>query len=136
MRYNLETAQGLEKARSFVNEMARLKVWVEIKRVDETRTLSQNAFFHLLVSFYGSQVGYWPEEAKTVVKREMKDIFAYEKKGEMFLKSSALLTKDEMSQVISRLYIIASDQGIELPLVDNNETRSMMMNEIERTRHI
>lgn len=136
MRFNTADNKGIADAREYLNQISRLGKWIEVKRVDEHRTLPQNNFFHLLVSFYGSQVGFFPDEAKTVVKRHMKDIFAYEKKGEILLKSSADLTSDEMSQVISRLYIIASDQGVELPLVDNNETRSMMMNEIERTRHI
>jgi len=136
MRYNLATQQGIADAKEYLNVHIREKNLVEIKRVPEARTLSQNSFFHLLVGFFGSQIGLWPEEAKTDVKRAMKDIFVYHKNGKPYLKSSADLTKDEMSQVIERLYLLAGEQGVELPLVDNNETRSLMMNEIERTRHI
>lgn len=136
MRYNLALQQGTTDAKEYLNQLIRLGKWAEIKRVSENRSLSQNSFFHLLVGYFGSQIGYFPDEAKTYVKRQMRDIFAYEKHGEVFLRSSADLTKDEMSQVIERLYLLAGNLGVELPLVDNAETRSLMMNEIERARHI
>ena len=136
MRFNLATQQGTADAKEYLNQLIRLGKWAEIKRVSENRSLSQNSFFHLLVGYFGSQIGYFPDEAKTYVKRQMRDIFAYEKHGEVFLRSSADLTKDEMSQVIERLYLLAGNLGVELPLVDNAETRSLMMNEIERARHI
>lgn len=136
MRYNLATQQGTADAKEYLNQLIRLGKWAEIKRVSENRSLSQNSFFHLLVGYFGSQIGYYPDEAKTYVKRQMRDIFAYEKHGEVFLRSSADLTKDEMSQVIERLYLLAGNLGVEIPLVDNAETRSLMMNEIERAKHI
>lgn len=134
MRYNTADKQQIEQAREYLNSLIRLGKWVEIKRVDENRSLNQNSFFHLLLTYYGSQVGYHPEEAKTIVKRAMPDIFVYEKNGEKFLRSSADLTKEEMSNVLERFYQLAGSQGIELPLVDNAETRSLMLNEIERSK--
>lgn len=134
MRYNLSDSKGIQDAKEHLNGLIRLGKWIEIKQVATNRTLSQNSFFHLLLGYYGSQVGYFPNEAKTIVKRAMPDIFVYEKNGEKFLRSSADLSGKEMQKVLDRFYVLAGEQGVELPLADNEESRNLMINEIERAK--
>jgi len=98
-------------------------------------------FFHLLLTYFGLQVGYTKddpltiEEAKIYIKRHMSDVFVHFKNGDPYFKSSADLTTEEMTLVIDRMYRLAADMGITLPQVDNEETRNLMANEIEQSKY-
>ena len=132
IRFNLKSEA--DQAFEYLTQLSGKEALVDIKRVQAGRTLSQNSFFYLLISYFGLQIGYTPDEMKTYVKRHMSDVFLYEKKGEKFLRSTADLDKSEMTKVLDRLYRLAADMGVSLPLVDNAETRSLMLNEIERNK--
>ncbi len=133
--YPLSNPQEATKATEYLKQAIRNGWLVEIKRKLPQRSLSQNSFFHLLVGYFGVTQGYNLEEMKAVVKRHMSDVFVYEKNGYKFLRSSADLDKAEMTKVIDRLYRLATDMGVTLPLVDNAETRALMSNEIEANKY-
>lgn len=140
MIYPLSNPQEATKATEYLKQAIRNGWLVEIKRKLPQRSLNQNSFYWLLVSYFGLQIGYTPDEAHTYVKRHMSDVFLYEKQNKSgetlkFLRSSADLDKEEMTTVIDRLYRLATDMGVTLPLVDNAETRSLMSNEIEANKY-
>lgn len=135
MIYPLSNPQEATKATEYLKQAIRNGWLVEIKRKLPQRSLNQNSFFHLLVGYFGIQQGYSLEEMKAVVKRHMSDVFVYEKNGYKFMRSSAGLDKEEMTKVIDRLYRLAADMGVTLPLVDNAETQALMSNEIEKNRY-
>lgn len=135
MIYPLSNPQEVTKATEYLKTAIREKWTIDIKRKLPQRTLNQNSFFHFLVGYFGLQQGYSLEEMKAVVKRHMSDVFVYEKNGYKFMRSSAGLDKEEMTKVIDRLYRLAADMGVTLPLVDNEETRALMSNEIEKNRY-
>ena len=135
MRYNLQEETQADQAFEYLSKLSGKHAIVEITEKKPQRSLPQNSFFHLLVSFFGLQQGYSPNESKTVIKRHMSDVFVYEKNGEKFMHSSADLNKDEMTQVIDRLYRLAADMGVSLPLCDNEESRSLMSNAIEQNKY-
>lgn len=141
MIYPLSNPEEATKATEYLKQAIRNGWLVEIKRKQKTRSLNQNAFFHLLLGYFGLQYGYTMnesltiEEAKVKIKRQFSDIFVYFKNDEPYIKSSADLTVEEMNIVIDRLYRLATDMGVTLPLVDNAETRALMSNEIEKNRY-
>lgn len=73
------------------------------------RSLNQNAYLHLLLSAFGLQYGYTLDEVKThfyklVVNKDMflrEGIDKFTGECYKYLRSSADLTKDEMSKSIS-----------------------------------
>jgi hypothetical protein len=134
MIYDLSTPQKLVEAKEYLNGIHRLGKRVEIKQLSGQRTLNQNSFFWLLVSFFGNEIGLTKEESKVYVQRHMKDIFAYEKNGNYYLRGTSELTTKEMSVVMERLYLLAGDMGISLPLVENDETVNLMEKELEKSR--
>ena len=74
------------------------------------------------------------DEAKIYIKRHMSDVFVYFKNDDPYIRSSADLNTEEMSLVIDRMYRMAADMGIVLPLVDNEANRSLMEKEIEKSK--
>ena len=112
MRYHLSDDKQAEAAFTYLDKLTGKHALVEVKEIRPGRTLPQNSFFYLLTSYFGLQVGFTPDESKTYIKRHMADVFAYEKNGEKFLRSTADLNKDEMSKVIDRMYRLAADMSI------------------------
>lgn len=135
MIYDMSQRSQLEEAREYLSGIARLGKRVEIKQLSGQRTLNQNSFFWLLVTFFGNEIGLTKEESKVYIQRHMKDIFAYEKNGDYYLRGTSKLTTDEMSKVMERLYLLAGEMGISLPLVENDETVNLLEKELEKSRY-
>ena len=87
----------------------------EIKKWMPLRTLSQNAFFHLLCSYLSKEMGYSnePEPVKTGIKEK----YGYKMKifDELVPKPSHLCSKyEEMDSLIEGCFMEAGDQGIDM----------------------
>lgn len=82
---------------------------VEVKKVNCNRTISQNNYLHLILSFFSDETGYSLDDVKVnFFKRTCNaDIFVrarQNKRGQevTFLRSTSDLSKEEMSLAISR----------------------------------
>lgn len=133
MNYNLANPVELKAARNRVSYLARKGQRVRITKVVEGRSLAQNSYLHLLIAAYATQWGYKFDEAKTIYKRVVnRNIYAYEKNGEWFLRSSADLNKEEMAASIDNFLEHAKELGHPLPLATDKEWLLQIENEIER----
>jgi hypothetical protein len=109
MLYNLKNAFELEKFRDKVVELQNKGAMVEMKE-KRSRSLSQNAYLHTMLSYFALQFGYSLEETKVHFYKLVvnKDIFVRtgtdKFTGELYtyLRSSSELSKDEMSESIER----------------------------------
>lgn len=123
MWFNLKNVFELEKFREKVVEFESKGAMVELKE-KRGRSLNQNAYLHLLLSAFALQYGYTLDEVKTHFYKLVvnKDIFLREGidkfTGECYkyLRSSADLTKDEMSKSISDFKSYAKEEaGFDFP---------------------
>lgn len=113
MIYDLSSEFELEKAIKYFSGLCDRKPVIELKKYQPKRTDKQNRYLHAILGVYGLDLGLTVEESKTVVKRELG--FYYEKNGNKFLKSTANLPVDEMSDFIEKFRNHASQLGIYLP---------------------
>lgn len=135
MKYNLAITSESIKAQNRLDRLKVNKSVVEIKRINPNRTLNQNSYLHLILGYYGLQVGYTLEEAKIVYKREINpDIYVYEKNGKKFMRSSADLDVEEMAKTIDKLHRYAAEQGFPLPQATDQEWLRQIENEIELSK--
>jgi|SRR5690554_5555344 len=116
----LDKNRAVEKFKYLINK----RKIIELKEKRKIRSLSQNNYLHLILSWYALEMGeslkYTKEE---IFKKEVNpDIFYYDfinrKTGEMRkeLRSSALLNTKEMTTAIDRFRNFASiNFGIYLP---------------------
>lgn len=88
---------------------------VDMTEKRKKRTLSQNAYMHVIFKLYGLEFGYTEKEAKDVLKDESGDIFQYEKNGREFLRSTKDLSKDEAQLFIDWVLTFAAMQGCYIP---------------------
>jgi len=137
MKFNLATPLQIGEANALLARLTVDQKIVEIKEVKPRRSLNQNAYLHLLLGAFGSHFGYTLEEAKIIYKDLNKGIYEYEKeirdKTLTFTKSSAELTKDEMTQTIDVLRQWSDKAGYPLPTATDQAWLRQIENEIEQT---
>lgn len=140
--YNLKNVLELEKFRNKVTELQNKGAMVELKE-KVGRSLSQNAYLHTLLSAFGLQFGYSLEEVKVhfykcivnpdLFVREGTDKFT----GEIykFCRSSADLTKDEMSESIENFRRWAKEEaGFDFPSSDEYIALLHIQNDIAHNK--
>ena len=118
MFYDLNKLYDINRAKTQLDSMIEAKKVIELKEKRKKRTISQNAYMHVLFSIYGMETGYTSDEAKTVLKRACTKLMIYEKNGDKFLKGTSELSKDECQVFIDWIRNFASAQGIHLPSSD------------------
>ena len=142
MIYNLSNPHDVERLTAWVKRMIERKEVVETKKKDVARTLKQNSYLHLIISYFASQYGCGADEAKIDFykrryNRELFERWRRNKRGDPvpYLRSSADLTKEEMTLSIDRFRNWSvSEAGIYLPSKEDGEMLTYAIQEIERNK--
>lgn len=135
MKFNLTIPYEQTRAKSYFNQLLEKKTLVEIKRLSPKRSLSQNAYLHLIIGAFGMHFGYHLDEAKQVYKELNASIYSYEKKGRTFWRSSADLSKDQMAKSIDVFMQRSAEAGYQLPLATDTGWLREIENAIERSNY-
>lgn len=123
MIYNLSNDYDLPKFKAYVNKLYEKRAVVEVKEKHPNRSLAQNRYLHLIISYFAAEYGCSADEAKVrFYKQECnKVIFERTKVNKQgkeitYLRSSRDLDTGEMSLSIDRFRNWSSSQaGIYLP---------------------
>lgn len=136
MKFN--TANSLEagKAFAYLAELSGKQHIVEVKKISPKRTLPQNSYLHLLLSAFSLETGNQLHASKDLYKWINKDIYYSKKKigGEVFvtIRSSADLSKEEMTQTIERFREWSAEHGYPLPTAENEAELRSIENSMEK----
>lgn len=141
MLYDLSNPLSRENFKLRCNQLYSRQTIVELTE-KKTRSLNQNAYLHVILAYFGQQYGESMEYVKTnFFKRAWNpDLFVRKKMdpilGEIwYLRSSADLTKEEMTTAIERFRNHASaDAGIYIPSADEENLVEIMANEVRFNR--
>lgn len=117
MIYDLNIEQDKKQAMLKFEAFSDKGVVIELKEKMKNRTLSQNAYLHVLFGLYGCAFGYTLRESKTFLKREC-PFMRYKKNTDVFLRSTASLDKIEMIEFIDWIRTYASLHEYYLPTAD------------------
>lgn len=113
MKYDLSNSLDKQKAiTAFKNHLEKGNK-VELKKINPTRSLQQNAYLHVCLSLAAIHFGYTLSEMKVVYKRKA-NMF-YEKFGEEFMMSTAELKTDEMTGFIELIRTHNGKEGNYIP---------------------
>ena len=135
MIYNLAIPAEAEKAFTYLTELVGKDAVAEISKVSPKRSKSQNSYLHLIIGAFAQHFGYTLAEAKLIYKEVNKDLYAYEKKGRTFWRSSADLAKDEMAKSIDRFREKSDEAGYPLPLATDEAWLMQIQNAIEQSKY-
>ena len=142
MIFNLANPYEHDKFKEYVSKLYRQKAVIEVKKKLPNRTLSQNSYLHLILSFFACELGYSLEEAKLdYFKRTCnRDLFERKKinkhgKEIAYMRSSSELTTGEMTTAIERFRNYSSAQaGIYLPAPNENQFLIHIEQEIQKNK--
>lgn len=136
MRFNTAIQAERNKASAYFNELVDKQVMVEVVKVSPKRSLSQNAYLHLILGAFANHFGYSLEEGKVLYKRDANPVlFVYTKNDIKFLRSSADLTKEEMAISIDNFMKYSAEAGYTLPLATDEAWIMSIQNEMERNKY-
>ena len=139
MIYDLSFAFDRQQYKEQCNYLYEKRCVVELSEKKGKRTLKQNSYLHLILSYFALQYGERMEYIKQeFFKRHVNpDLFLREKEGKgigryCILRSSAELDTKEMSTAIDRFRDwAAKEAGIYLPSSDEHGMLGEMEREVE-----
>lgn len=135
MKYILSNRLDAKQAMARLRFLTTKGATIELTEKRKDRTLSQNAYLHLILTAWGGFLGYTLEEIKQVAKGARPDLFRYTHKatGEVFNRSTADLNTKEMTDLIDWIRNKAGQQGYYIP--EPNETELIASLEREANRY-
>lgn len=135
MILDLHKEADRKRAQVYFDKLMELSSKIELKKIPQRRTLSQNAYLHVLFSLWGNEYGYSIDEAKIVVKRALK--YTYRRNEETFLRHTSDMDSKELTEFIDKFRNWSALQGFYLPSADEiGENYSDYVFEIERAEII
>ena len=135
MRFNLKNKPEQEQATNYLSELIQKEADVRITKVIKKRSLSQNSYLHLILSYFGQHFGYTLDETKILYKQLNPTTFVYRKGGHTFLRSSADLDTMVMTKSIDRFRDQSKQMGFPLPSPDEREWLARIENEVEKAEY-
>ncbi len=140
MTYDLTNQLDVQNAKTRLELLIKRGSIVDITEKKQKRTLSQNAYLHLLLGYFASQTGNTLEWVKQQYYKKLcnPDIFIGERDDQFlgrvrYVRSSADLRTDEMNLSIERFRNwSASEAGIYLPEPTSEAEIAAMQGEVER----
>ena len=142
MIFNLNNPYEIDKFKEYVNKLYAQRAIVEVKKKLPNRSLAQNSYLHLILSWFACETGYSLEEVKLDYFKKTcnRDLFVRKKinkKGNevTYVRSSSDLDTLEMTTAIDRFRNYASAQaGIYLPSPNESQFLIYIEQEIERNK--
>lgn len=140
MTYNLSSPLDEQNARTRLELLVKRGSVVELTEKKPKRSLSQNAYLHLLLGYFASQTGNTLEWVKQQYYKKLcnPDIFIGEREDRFlgrvkYVRSSADLRTDELSLTVERFRNWAAvEAGIYLPEPTNEAEIAALAVEVER----
>jgi len=105
-----------KKAESYFEKLCEKGAKIELKKIPEKRSLSQNKYLHALFTLWGDEFGYSTDEAKQVVKMSIG--YVYEKSGFTFVAKTSEMNTKQLAEFIDKFRNWSSSQGCYLPSSD------------------
>jgi len=114
MKYDLSNDVGVEKFKLRAKFLIEKQSQVDLTQTRKARSISQNAYLHVVISLYSIEYGYTLDEGKTLLKR-MCDFMIYEKEGHKFLKQTSKMDSKELTEFVEWIRNHSSNEGLYIP---------------------
>ena len=141
MIYDLKNPYDIGKFKDRVVELINQRAVVDLTKKNPNRSLSQNAYLHLILGFFACEYGCSLDYVKREFYKKVcnKPIFERKKtakNGEIIieLRSSRDLDKEEMTLSIERFRNWSAAEGIYLPDANEHHLMDYMRREINRNK--
>lgn len=131
MRYNLKIQQNADAATKQLKHLIEKGANIELTEKRGRRTLSQNKYLHLILSWWGLAYGYTLEESKQYFKDLNKSYYYYQKKGRTFIRSTSGVNTKELTIHIERFRDWSAENGLYIPAPNEQQQIESIQNQLE-----
>jgi len=114
MLLDLTIPLEVKKAESYLAKLIEGKSKIELKKINNKRSLKINSYLHICLTLYAVEFGYSIDEAKTFFKRKC-DFMIYTKNGERYLKKTSKLDNNDCSKFVEFIRNFSAEQGCYIP---------------------
>lgn len=134
MIYNLKNKHDQQRFKERCNFLYKEAKTVVLKEKRYKRTFKQNRYLHLILSWYGLEIGYTLEEMKQEFKtRTCPELFRYTKKCKTYYRGTSDLDTLEMTIFIDKIRDHASGvNGIYLPAPNETALIASLEEQLQR----
>lgn len=139
MIFNLKNEYEVPKFIERVKELMNKGEVVELTKKSNKRTLAQNSYLYLILSYFGTITGYTKDEVKLLIFKKLVNpkIFSIEKVNSRGVKiktfrSTSELNTSEMTMAIERFRNYSAAKGIYIPAPNENEALIYARQEVEK----
>ena len=131
MKYNLQIQQNVLAAEQQLKHLIKKGAKIELTEKRSRRTLSQNAYLHLILSWWGLEYGYTLEESKQCFKDLNRNYYYYEKKGKTFVRSTSGVDTKDMTIHIDKFRDWSVQNGLYLPSPNEQQQIESILNQLQ-----
>ncbi len=131
MKYNLQIQQNVLAAEQQLKHLIKKGAKIELTEKRGRRTLSQNAYLHLILSWWGLKYGYTLEESKQYFKDLNRNYYYYEKKGKTFVRSTSGVDTKDMTIHIDKFRDWSVQNGFYLPAPNEQQQIESILNQLQ-----
>ena len=130
MNLDFRNSADVKKAQVYLDKLISDQSKAELIKINKKRSNSQNRYVHALFTIFGGAFGFNPDEAKTIVKRDLK--YTYVNQGEIFLMQTRSMDTKELTEFIDKFRNYSAHNGCYLPTPEAfSENYVEMMNQVE-----
>lgn len=117
MYLDLSNSIEVKKAENYLLKLIDNNSKIELKKIQEKRTIKLNSYLHVCITLYAIHFGYTLYEAKIFLKRECQ-FMVYEKNNIKYLKQTSKLDSLECSKFVEWVRNYSSQNGCYIPDAD------------------
>lgn len=117
MKFDTSDTYQKQKAKDYFYKLISNQNKIEVKKLQNKRTIRQNAYLHVCITLFAIEFGYTIEESKTLLKRDC-NFMTYQKNNFKFLKRTRDMQTDELTKFIEWLRTYSSQKGCYIPTAD------------------
>ena len=119
-----------------MNKLYQQKALVEVKKKLPNRTLAQNSYFYLLLSWFSLETGYSVEEVKIDIFKRLcnRALFEREITNKQGKTINVLRSSSDLTTAIDRFRNYSAAEGIYLPAPNEHDFLTHIQKEIERCK--
>lgn len=110
MKLSLRNPVDRQKAQVYLQKLINLEADIEIKKVERSRSVSQNSYLHVCLSIFCNESGYMMDEAKEIFSQLMPEMLRYERNGFEFRKSTSTLSVQETNLLIEKIRSVCAEE--------------------------
>jgi len=114
MKYDLSKSYDQQKVREYLSKLIESESKAELKKIHAKRSTSQNSYLHVLFTLWGSEYGYFVDEAKQTIKHAL-GYYSLNATGAWIYRRTSTMDTKELTNFIDLFRDWSNVNGLYLP---------------------